>query len=150
MVRLAEKASMRTSATCRPTEQRARGFTLLELLVVLAILGMVAAIAIPGAIRTIGAWQQRALLDDVVIKVRSLPVLVRASGQPLVLGEMDGTDADQWDVLELPEGWAVIAEQPLRVEANGACSDARLLFDVSGSRRTLAVDMPFCDARWTD
>lgn len=141
---------MRTWAICRPGERYARGFTLLELLVVLVILGLVAAIAVPGAIRTIGAWQRQALLDEVVIQVRALPVVVRASGRPLVLEAAGEVRDESWDVLPLPEGWTADALTPLRVESNGACSDARLVFEADSWQRTLAVEAPFCDARWVD
>lgn len=141
---------MRTWAICRPIKRRARGFTLLELLVVLAILGMVAAIAIPGALRTIGAWQQRAVLDDILIGVRALPVKVRAAGQPLVLETAGELRADPWDALALPDGWRADAERPLRVEANGACSAALLVFAHGDAVRMLEVQAPFCDARWVD
>lgn len=164
MVRQAGKTLMPTWDICPPhTERgshrgdgaghRSAGFTLLELLVVLSIMGAVVALAVPAVIRSVDSWQRNAVLDDVAAQARSLPARARMQGRPIVLddqsvqasGEEDGTAT-----FVLPEGWRISVPDAWRVEANGACSGGQLLVYQGGVEWVLDVSAPFCEAARAD
>ena len=58
---------------------RQRGFTLLEMIVVLAILGLVTALVAPAALRGIDSWRRQAELDSLLDQIRALPGNARAA-----------------------------------------------------------------------
>lgn len=134
-----------TSATRRRADPPvARGFTLLETLVVLALLGLAVALVAPASLRVIAAWQRSTQTEDVLGQLAALPDRARAEARPLVLDDADSLDG----LVELPEGWRLAFESPLRVQANGACSGARgELIDEDGVPVPFALEAPYCRIR---
>ena len=66
---------------------RQRGFTLLEMIVVLAILGLATAMVVPSMLRGIDTWQRQAELDSLLDQIRALPGNARGSGRPIVISK---------------------------------------------------------------
>lgn len=132
-------------ATCLATKvRRAAGFTLLELLVVLSILGLATALAAPAILQSTDAWRRGAAVDSLMDQVRGLPMRARALGRPIVIDEetLSGDDA----ALSVPAGWSLSTPAPWRVQANGACEGGRLLLaGETGNEVELVVEAPFCD-----
>lgn len=129
-----------------PAVQRlraARGFTLLELLVVLSILGVATALAAPAVSGSIDAWRRQAAVDAVVEQVRGWPADARSAGRPLLV--TDDPDAADRAELSVPEGWELVVPQPWRVRANGACEGGMLQLLRNGSSVELEVLAPFCE-----
>ncbi|MCY1264980.1 hypothetical protein D9M68_141840 [compost metagenome] len=127
------------SVTCPSAEQR--GFTLLELLVVLALVAAISAVALPGLVKMQAAWSRRVGADDLLNQVRSLGYRVRNDGRELFIGERG---ADPSELLQLPEGWALSAQPPVRYLANGACLGGRLEVRHEGTVRILSLKPPYC------
>lgn len=73
------KAWMPMSVT-RPNVDQA-AFTLLELLVVLVIVGAIAAVALPGLVRMQETWARRTALDDLFNQLQTLGYRVRSDGR---------------------------------------------------------------------
>jgi len=121
------------------------GYTLLELLVVLAILGLVAALAVPPLLRTVEAWQRQAAIDEVMEQVRGLPMRARALGRTIVI-DADSLASGE-PPLRAPGGWTLEAPQSWRVNGNGACEAGELLLVASGREVPLIVHAPFCQPR---
>lgn len=97
----------------RPGRSRANGFTLLELLVVMALLGLMTALVGPRLWAWVAAARDRADVDRVLLSLQSLPSTTYFSGRSR---EVSGSD----DLgLALPPGWLLRIEPPLRYEANG-------------------------------
>ncbi len=119
------------------------GFTLLEMVVVLAILGLATAMVAPSAIRGIDSWRRQAEVDSLLDQIRALPGNARASGKPVVLsaetlkaGKAPLRIANEWS-LGVPEPWSV--------SANGVCEGGEITIGNTLGTRTIVVAAPFCD-----
>lgn len=119
--------------------RRTPGYTLLELVVVMAILAMATAIAAPPSYRMIRSWQEATQVEDVLQQLERLPGTVRANGRPL-----EGKPDDGIPAVALPEGWSLRMAMPLRVQANGACSDARGVLATQQQSIDFRMLAPFC------
>ncbi len=115
------------------------GYTLLELVVVMAILAMATALVAPPSYRMIQTWQEATEVQDVIEQIERLPGTVRARGKPLA------TDAEDSKVpVDLPQDWTLRMETPLRILANGACSDAQATLITAQQSIELRIQAPFC------
>ncbi len=90
------------------------GFTLLELLVVIVLLGLVAGIVAPRFIEMGGRLSQKNNLLEVRQRVNGLPILALRGGQSLRI-DSNGSP------LTLPDGWRVTSSQPVLYQSNGSC-----------------------------
>ena len=115
------------------------GYTLLELVVVMSILAMATALAAPPSYRMIRTWQEATQVQDVIEQIEHLPSTVRDSGKPL------DTDTEGSKLpVDLPEDWTLHMQTPLRVLANGACSDAQATLVTAQQSIELRIQAPFC------
>ncbi len=122
---------MRTSDTCRKEARRPRrGFTLLELLVVLAVLGLATALAMPNLQRLYAAATQASERDYVLDQFSALGREAMLRGRAyVVFGNApppDPAEAARYAdyeiyVVDVPEGWRLGLDRPLVVLANGVC-----------------------------
>jgi len=119
--------------------RRQPGYTLLELVVVMAILAMATAIAAPPSYRMIRSWQEATQVDDVLQQIAHLPGTVRDSGNPLDL-KTDESIA----IVALPPGWTLQLQAPLHVRANGACSDTQGALNTGNQIIAFRILAPFC------
>lgn len=119
--------------------QGSPGYTLLELVVVMAILAMATALAAPTGYRMIRSWQEATGVDDVLLQMERLPIVVRASGAPLA-GEANGGIP----LVHLPDGWSLRMAQPIHVLSNGFCSDARGVLVTASQSIDFRIRSPFC------
>lgn len=97
---------------------RPRGFTLLELLVVLAIVAMTAAFALPASRRWIEAGQERAWRQDVVATLANMPAKAFSEGRDLQLDAIALRQA----VASLPPDAIIELSAPLRYSNRGMAS----------------------------
>ena len=122
---------MRTLDTCPKVVHRLqRGFTLLELLVVLALLGLVTAIATPNLQRLYVSATQASERDYVLDQVSALGREATLRGRAYVVfgnvpppdpaEAVSHADFETYDV-DIPEGWRLEFDRPLVVLANGVC-----------------------------
>lgn len=116
----------------RPGSRRAgRGFTLLELLVVLAIVGLSAGIMVPALSRAVDAAQERAWTQELGAALAALPLKAFHGGQPLQLdaGAVRALLPDQ-----LPPGAEITLLEPLRYSAMGMARGGLLRVRTSQGR----------------
>ena len=145
-------------ATCRRSRPSA-GFTLLELIVVLAILGAAMALAMPNLQNLYASLTRRTDYELALDELNRLGATALTSGRNLVIWPAQGEDADAEDgaseqgawahyqkhELDLPPGWRLEVDRPLAVRANGVCLGARLtLTDAAGRRFEHDLQPPFC------
>lgn len=98
------------------------GFTLLELLVVLALVALIAGLVAPVSLRGLDAARERGLASDLEAELAGLPVLAFRSGEALTL------DAQQLRARlpDLPDDWTLSVEPPLRYGSSGMASGAEV------------------------
>lgn len=123
----------------------AHGYTLLELVVVLAIMGLVTAMVVPSTIRGIDSWRRQAVVDAVMDQVRGLPMRARSSGRPIEISNQALKDAEP--PLAINEGWTLTTPASWTVQANGVCQGGVL--EIRGPARVVTLDIaaPFCEPR---
>lgn len=119
-----------------------RGFSLLEMLVVLAILGLAAGLVAPSLFRTVDRVQLAGEREAVQRLILGLPVFARRNGQAIVWEAETVAPAPAG--LSWPEGWQVYPLTPLHVGANGWCSGASLEVRGPGETIRLQVRPPDC------
>ncbi len=137
---------MRTSATRPPIPERRRGagFTLLELLVVLALLGLATALVAPQGTRMIETWRHATDVDAALGSVAALGARARTEGRRLSF-EAGPVPADA--IEGIPEGWVLSFDAPFQVQPNGACDAASGTLRKDAYERRFAVEAPYCRIR---
>ncbi|MDE2407741.1 MAG: type II secretion system protein [Xanthomonadaceae bacterium] len=122
---------------------RQGGFTLLEMIVVLALLGLVTAMVVPSMLRGIDSWRRQSAMDALLDQIRALPGVARASGKALLID--DKTLASNTPPLRIEEGWRLSAPVPLQVAGSGVCSGGELAVGNAYGQRRIKIAAPFCD-----
>ena len=121
------------------------GFTLLEMIVVLAILGLATALVAPATLRSIDSWQRKAAMDVLVDRIRALPGSARASGKPIVIDQ--ASLASTAPPLVVDAGWTLEVPKAWQVGANGVCQGGEVVVANHYGGQTIQVTAPFCDVR---
>lgn len=116
-----------------------RGYTLLELVVVLGIVALATALVAPPGYRLIRTWQEATALQDVFEQLERLPASVRNSGNPLTVETFDESG-----LIKLPEGWLIQMSPPLRIQANGVCFQTQGSIITPQRAIALSIEAPFC------
>ena len=132
---------MRTSATPPRRNRATPGFTLLELVVVLALLGLATALVAPAGFRMIATWRRATDVDAVMGTLVALGAQARLQGRAI---HLPMGDIAREQLPTLPDGWTVHLEVPLTVQANGACSETRGEMRQEGYARAFVLHAPFC------
>lgn len=131
---------MRTSVSCLPS-RAAAGFTLLELVVVLALLGLATALVAPQGFRTIQTWRRATDVDAVLGALAALGADARTQGRRL---SFQAGPLPAEALKDVPDGWTVVLDAPLVIEANGACGNTSGQLRDGGYVRHFTLEAPFC------
>lgn len=118
----------------------APGFSLLELLIVLALTSMVVALVVPRLSQTVAAIGRSGDRAEVVRQLQELPMRARRQAAAIAAPER----ADLSSLMELPEGWRVVALTPLLVRENGICGTADVQVQVEGLIEKWRIETPDC------
>lgn len=127
-------------------EKAGAGFTLIEILVVLAIGGLIVATVIPAMGRVVDAVTYDSELQDVVGQLDQLGFRAFTSGKPIVLA--DGTPQTIAAAgLDLPRAWSLSIFKPIHFNAIGMCDGGNVTINAPGGRTTLLrLAAPDCAA----
>lgn len=142
---------MQTLVTCRSNRQH--GFTLLEMLVVLFLIGLVTAVAMPGLQRMNASLERSLKRDQLQSLVNSLAQQVRTGGHPVTLTQAPGQTATNF-----PPGFTeklnelnarLTASQPIFISAAGFCPfGGELRIEINGHQYNGRLQAPACRLQW--
>ncbi|MBC7618884.1 MAG: prepilin-type N-terminal cleavage/methylation domain-containing protein [Candidatus Saccharibacteria bacterium] len=125
----------------------ARGFTLLEALVTLTLLGLLVAVVFPNMGRWYGGLQIRQAIAQVRGQVQQLAAVAVYTGRDLSLADAMGaqpTVAPRYQIA-LPTGWALVDAGPLRFLRTGYCTPGVAYFLTPSQRVQVVVQTTMCD-----
>ncbi len=129
-----------------------RGFTLIEMTVVIVLLGLISAVVLPNFSRWFGSTQQRVDGSRIAMQVQNLLARSAILNQSVLLNSKTAREVmvDGKPALDLPAGWRVKDEDKLIVNGSGYCSPATISF-VSADKQqvTIEVKEKQCDVTFT-
>lgn len=132
--------------------RRKPGFTLIEILVVLVIVGMLASIAVPRLATLYTSVENSSRRNAIKDQIEGLGYLAYSTGKPIVLesvGESGLLEKD--DPLQLPPGWRIDLPKPLRYSSRGFCIGGKLIIrDPDGGSENFRLSPPLCRLEATD
>lgn len=148
-----------------------KGFTLLELLTVLFVIGLIAGLALPNLPLLFDRLEFALERDTVVRKLNELPMSAYEANQDLVLfGDYEGRDGDNDSfsqenrvgieelnvvvpyrpsnlkraALDLPDDWRLTIPEPIFYRSSGFCSGGLVYLEVGRIQQPLLAKAPFC------
>ena len=101
---------MPTSDSRRRLEPSAGGFTLLELVVVLALLALATALVAPQGFRMIESWRRATDVDAALGAMAALGASAQAQARRL---EFKAGAIPAADLPGIPDGWDIVLSEPL-------------------------------------
>ncbi len=118
-------------STClHPSKVRTfRGFTLLEMLVVLVLIALAAGLVVPSGVRWLEAARQRAWQDDLRAQLLNLPLRAFHEGRAL---NLDASSVREL-VPDIPTDVVIELSAPLRYGPTGAASAGEIRFGKRGA-----------------
>ena len=125
------------------------GFSLLELLVVLALVSLVAALALPNLVGLYGSATRATERDLILDQFAGIGREAMLNGHGYAVYGTAASDSRDTSVqaypLIVPEGWQVELDQPLWVRPNGVCLGATATLSHPDSAPVeVALEPPYC------
>jgi prepilin-type N-terminal cleavage/methylation domain-containing protein len=129
-------------------KDKARGFTLIEMMAALTLLGLIAGLLLPNFQRWYASTQDRVNASAIAIQLQKLYARSALLSQDHELSQATSAQmlADGQPALSLPLGWQIAPQQSLRIPASGYCQAGRI--DIVGphnARLRFNIQAPHCE-----
>ncbi len=121
-----------------------KGFSLLELLIVLIIMGSVSTIALPQIQRSLEAYQFSVEKSQVLSGINTLVnISYRNASQFEILKLPSGTT---WidEHINIPRDWSVYSREPITFYPNGSCSGGTIVIQNQKETFNYELPPPYC------
>ena len=114
------------------------GYSLLEILVVLAIVSMLTAIILPRLSATYETWQWKNIREDVVQQIKGLALSAYRDG---VEYHVNGSS----QLTDIPSGVVLAFDPELIISNLGVCQGSILTINYKGRESRLQLQPPYCN-----
>ena len=121
-----------------------RGYSLIELLVVLSLVSLITAIAMPNLVKFYENFSDALTLDDVIGQVNGIGYKVYENGSAYTLNDLS-SDSTSVAAISIPNGWEIDVQKPIEYLPNGSCRGGKLKIFYQGTPRlTSSLSTPYC------
>lgn len=120
------------------------GFTLIELMIVLFIVALLAGMIAPRLITFYDSVQAAYERDEVLTRLNELAYQAFQQSRDFTLTTYPSVEKIP---LELPQGWQLVTEKPIKFRSNGACSGGKVTLRYREQLFYLWLEPPFCQLR---
>ncbi len=119
-----------------------RGFTLIEILVVLAVMGLLTSIAVPAMQRMAEGYEISTQRAQLLADLNGMSYRAYANGKRVVLTDQDSKGSQ---ALIIPPGWRIQTDKPIVYNFNGLCDGGKLtLIAPDNHEEALQLEPPRC------
>ena len=127
-----------------PRGRAQSGFTLLEMIVVMAIIGLAAATVVPALGRVVATVRYNGEVQDIANQLGRLAFRAYSSGKPMTLSE-DVQKSPKTAIVEMPSGWSLTIVQPIHFNAMGLCDGGSVsIIAPDGDVKSVRLAAPDC------
>ena len=144
---------MRISAICRLSKQKLldcgkpgiRGYTLLELLIVMALIGLMTGIALPRMATLYESFKWAGERDEALLSIAELGYQAYKQGRSFDLSDFPAPEQEQKNIpLHLPGGWRLSTAKPVHYRHNGICDGGTLRLHFKERTVDIVLQSPHC------
>ena len=131
-----------------PAYQQQNGYTLLEMLVVMLLIGLIAGLVLPNLSKLYDSGILAYERNNLLRSLSAISYHVYRQGQAIRLGvpaKTEDANARQ-PIVELPEGWVISADEPIVYRDNGVCLGGELTLIKNSLVQHIRLIPPFCQA----
>lgn len=114
-----------------------RGYSLIEVMVTLALVGLLSAIVLPQFETLVDAVRRDTALDELATAVRTARLEAYAERRTVKLSE-------HFDSVEIPAGWAVRFPEDVIIRPSGVCLGGRMIIDTLETSIVFSLNPPRC------